>query len=79
MAERIPPGLQKIWVSEDMKVSIVHSQPSTSNANHETLQGSRPALRRMWIYGNTFLARKSLDYPMASDLEDNMFPVYLEL
>ena len=79
MAERIPPGLQKRWVSPDMKVSTVHSQLSISNANHETLQSSQPVLRKRWIYGNKFLARKSLDYPMASDLEDNMLPVYIEL
>ena len=84
-AERIVPGLQKRWVSEDMKVtslpkmSTVYSQPSISNDNHETLQGSQPVLRRRLIYGNKFLARKSLDYLMASELEGNMLPVYIEL
>ena len=83
--ERIPPGLQKRWVSEGMKVtglpklSTVYSQPSISNDNHETLQGSQPILRRRWIYGNKFLARNSLDYPMVLELEDNMLPVILEL
>ena len=84
-AERIPPGLQKRWVSEDMKdtsqskMSTVYSQQRISNDNHETLQGSQPVLRRRWIYGNKFLGRSSLNYPMVSELEENMLPAILEL
>ena len=77
-AERFPQALQKRWVSEAIKghsqMSTLYSRPSISNAKYKAFKDPQRILGRRWIYGNK--SGKSIYYPMAHELEENMLPVY---
>ena len=64
-------------VASQPKMSTLYSQPWISNAKYEAFKDHQRLLRRRWIYGNK--SGKSIYYPMAQELEENMLPVYGKL